>query len=120
MKIIFSILLAILTVLAIASGIAKITLMQNDVEFFGRYGFSAPLLIAFGVSQLIGGALLPWKGTRFAGATITACTFLVSLVLLLIDGNMPVSSVTAIATILLFLVMKLSWPFRSKDLTDRQ
>ena len=119
MKIVFSILLVILTVLAVSSGIAKITLMQNDVEFFGRYGFSNPMLVAFGVTQLIGGILMPWKKTRFAGATVTACTFLVSLAILLIDGNIPVSLVTAIATILLFVVMKLSWPFRSKDLTDR-
>lgn len=78
MKIGFSILLAILTVLAVSSGIAKIALMQNDVEFFGRYGFSARILIAFGVTQLIGGILLPWKRTRFPGATVTACTFIVS------------------------------------------
>lgn len=119
MKIGFSIVLAILTFLAVSSGIAKIALMQNDVEFFGRYGFSAQMLIAFGVTQLIGGILLPWKRTRFAGATITACTFLVSLVILLIDGNIPVSLVTAIATILLLVVMKLNWPSRSKDVTGR-
>ena len=115
----FSILLAVLTVLAISSGIAKIALMQNDVEFFGRYGFSNAMIIAFGTAQLAGGILLPWTRTRFAGATIIACTFLVSLVMLLIDGNIPVSIVTAIATSLLFVVMKLSWQSRSKDLNDR-
>ena len=119
MKIGFSILLAILTGLAVSSGIAKIALMQNDVEFFGRYGFSAPMLIAFGVTQLIGGILLPWKRTRFLGATVTACTFLVSLVILLIDGNIPISLVTALATFLLVVVMKLTWPSGSKDLADR-
>ena len=87
MKIGFYLLLALLTVLAVSSGMAKITLMQSDVEFFGRYGFSDSMLIAFGVAQLIGGILLPWKRTRFMGATVTACTFLASLVILFIDGN---------------------------------
>lgn len=119
MKIAFSILLAILTLLAIASGFAKIALVPNDVEFFGRYGFSDPMLIAFGVVQLIGGVLLPWRKTRFAGATVVACTFLISLVLLLVDGNIPVSLVTVFATLLLVVVMKQSWPGRSKDSTDR-
>lgn len=110
MKIAFSILLVLLTALAVLSGVTKITLMPNEVEFFSQYGFSNPMLIAFGAVQLVGGILLPWKKTRFAGATVVALTFLVSLAILLMDGNMPVSIVTAIVTILLFVVMKLSWP----------
>lgn len=115
MKTVFSIVLATLTILAVASGLAKIALTQNDVDFFGRYGFSAPMLIAFGAAQLIGGVLMPWKKTRFAGATVVAGTFLVSLAILLIDGNLPVSVVTAVATLLLFVVMKMSWPSRPTD-----
>ena len=119
MKTGFAILVAILTLLAVSSGIAKIALMPSEVEFFGRYGFANPVLIAFGVTQLIGGILLPWKRTRFVGATVIACTFLVSLAILLIDGNVAISVVTAIATSLLFLVMKVSWQSTSKDLPDR-
>lgn len=119
MRIGFPILLAVLTLLAVSSGIAKIALMPSEVEFFGRYGFSNPVLFAFGVAQLIGGILLPWRRTRLAGATVIACTFLVSLAILIIDGNMPISIVTAIATILLFVVMKVSWQSRSKGLTQR-
>jgi len=82
--------------------------MPEDVEFFGRDGFSNPMLIAFGATQLIGGVLMPFRKTRFVGAAIVAITFLVSLVLLLVDGNMPVSIVTAVATLLLGIVMKRS------------
>ncbi|MGI9237969.1 MAG: DoxX family protein [Woeseiaceae bacterium] len=109
MKIVLAILLAILTFLAVFSGITKISLMPQDVEFFGQYGFSNAMLIVFGAVQLIGGILLPFKKTRFWGATIVAITFLISLAILLMDGNIPVSVVTAVATLLLFLVMKLSW-----------
>jgi len=112
MKIAIVALLVILTFLALSSGMTKVVLVQQDVEFFGRYGFSNAMLIVFGAAQVLGGVMLPFRKTRFAGAAIVAGTFLVSLAILLMDGNIPVSIVTLIATLLLFLVMKLSW--RSK------
>lgn len=118
MKIAFAIVLVILTFLAISSGVAKIVLMQQDVEFFGRYGFSNTMLIAFGAIQLIGGIMMPLTRTRFVGAAIVASTFLVSLAILLMDGNIPVSIVTAVATLMLFVVMKLSWQSHAKESSD--
>ena len=113
MKIAYAILLVALALLAALSGFTKILLMPQDVEFFGQYGFSDPMLIAFGIAQLLGGILLPVKTTRFVGAAVIASTFLVSLTLLLIDGNIPVRIITGIVTLLLFGIMKLSWPSRS-------
>ena len=109
MKIAFTIVLVVLTFLAISSGITKVMLLQQDVDFFGRYGFSNQILVAYGVVQLIGGVLLPFDKTRFIGAAIVAITFLVSLVVLLMDGNIPVSIATIIMTLLLGVVMKQSW-----------
>ena len=109
MKIVFTVILAVLVFLAVSSGITKIVLMQQDVDFFGKYGFTNPILIAYGAVQLIGGILLPFKKTRFAGAAIVAATFLISLVVLLMEGNILVSIATIVATLLLGVVMKLSW-----------
>ena len=109
MKIVSAIILVVLIFLAGSSGIMKMMLMQQEVEFFGRYGFSNPLLIAYGATQLVGGLLLAFQKTRFTGAAIVAVTFLVSLVVLLMDGNIPVSIVTLVATALLGVVMKQSW-----------
>ena len=109
MKLASTIVLVILMFLAISSGITKIALMQQDVDFFGKYGFTNPILIAFGAMQLIGGVMLAFKKTRFSGAAIVAITFLISLVLLLIEGNIPVSIVTLLATLILGIVMKQSW-----------
>jgi hypothetical protein len=50
-----------------------------------------------------------------SGAAIVVITFLVSLVLLLIDGNIPVSIVTALATLMLGIVMKRSWKARPSE-----
>ena len=109
MKAISIIILTILTLLAVSSGITKILLMQQDVAFFGKYGFSEPILIAFGLVQLLGGLLLVFTKTRFVGAAIVAVTFLVSLAMLLMEGNIPVSIITLVATLLLGVVMKQSW-----------
>ncbi len=99
----------ILVLLAVSSGIAKILLMEQDVVFFAKYGFSNPVLIAFGLAQLLGGLLMTVKRSRFAGAAIVAITFLVSLALLLIEGNIAVSIVSVVAMLLLGVVMKQSW-----------
>lgn len=115
MKLASTIILILLVFLAISSGIAKMALMQQEVEFFGKYGFTNPILIGFGATQLIGGVLLPFKKTRFSGAAIVAITFLVSLVLLLVDGNIPVSIATVIATMLLGIVMKQSWDAKPSE-----
>lgn len=116
MKIAFTILLVILTALAIASGATKIALMQQEVEFFGRHGFSNPMILALGVAQVIGGIAMAFAKTRFYGAAIVAVTFLISLVALLMDGNVSVSIVTFVAMLLLGVVMRQSW--RARD--DRQ
>lgn len=109
MKLASTLILVILMFLAIASGLSKIALTQQEVDFFGKYGFSNPILIAFGAVQLIGGGLLALKKTRFFGAAIVAITFLISLALLLMEGNIPVSIVTLLATLMLGIVMKQSW-----------
>lgn len=109
MKIAHTVILVLLTILAVSSGITKVLLLQRDVDFFGQYGFSNMLLFIFGTVQLIGGFLLPFSKTRFIGAAIVAVTFIISLVVLLMDGNIPVGTVTLVMTLLLGVVMKQSW-----------
>ncbi len=112
MKIVFRIILTILVLLAVASGTTKILLMEQDADFFGKYGFSDPILVIFGLAQLIGGLLMTFVKTRFVGATVVAITFLVSLALVLLEGNMAVSVITGVALLLLVVIMKQSWRAR--------
>ena len=109
MKVVSTIILAILVLLAVSSGITKILLLPQDVDFFGKYGFSNPILVTYGLVQLIGGLLLVFAKTRLAGAVIVAITFLISLVVLLMEGNIPVSIATGIAIVLLGVVIRQSW-----------
>jgi len=83
-------------------------LMPQDVEVFSKYGFSDLILRLFGAIQLIGGILLPFRKTRIFAAAIIAITFFVSLFVLILEGNLPVSIATAVATLLLVLVMRRS------------
>ena len=115
MKIVLSIILAILVFLAISSGITKILLMQQDVVFFGKYGFTDPILIAYGTAQLIGGILLVFRKTRLVGAIAVAATFLISLAVLMMEGNIPVSIATIVATLLLGVVAKQNWKGASSN-----
>jgi hypothetical protein len=109
MKAVSTIILTVLILLASSSGITKILLMQQDVDFFGKYGFSDPILIVYGCVQLIGGLLMVFTKTRFVGAAIVAVTFLISLVVIAMEGNIPVGVATVVATLLSGVIMKQSW-----------
>ena len=109
MKTVSTVILVVLILLAVSSGITKVALLQQDVDFFGKYGFSNPLLIVYGLVQLIAGVLMAFSRTRFVAASIVAITFLMSLAMLLMEGDLPVSVATLVATLLLGVVMKQSW-----------
>lgn len=100
----FFVTLAVLVFLSTSSGIFKLMLMPQDVEFFSRYGFSKTGLQLYGAAQLLGGLLLVSPQLRFYGAVLVAITFLVSLFILVLDGNVVFSIVTTIATIVLLIV----------------
>ncbi|GJM06113.1 MAG: hypothetical protein DHS20C09_21090 [marine bacterium B5-7] len=106
MKIFNWIILAILVFLAVSSGVTKIMLMEQDVEFFSTYGFTNPLLIAYGTAQVIGGLLLIPPKTRVLGAIIVAITFVISLVMLIMANSWLFTVVTIISLLLLGMVIR--------------
>ena len=89
--------IAILVFLAVSSGVTKIALMEQDVAFFGAYGFTNPLLMAFGAIQLVGGLLLIAPKTRKVGAILVGITFAISAVLLFLHGSIIQGLVTCVA-----------------------
>ena len=109
MRSVSTVTLVILVLLAVSSGTTKILLMEQDVNFFIGNGFTSLMLMTFRFVQVLGGLSMVFAKTRFVGAAIVAITFLVSFVMLVFDGNLPVSIVTAIAILLLGVVMKRSW-----------
>ena len=108
MNILHKVNMVILIFLATSSGVTKIMLMPQDVEFFGNYGFTNPILIAYGAVQLVGGILLIFKKARLIGSIIVAITFLISAVVLIMAGNIPFTVFTFVAMLMLGVVMKQS------------
>ena len=108
MNIYLNVILGILVFLAVSSGVTKIMLMPQDVEFFGNYGFTNPILITYGAVQVVGGILLVFRKTRFFGALIVAITFLISAVVLIMAKNIPVTIITFVAVLMLGVIMKQS------------
>lgn len=84
-------------------------LMQQDVEFFAEYGFTDSILIAYGITQVLGGGLLVLPKTRIVGAIVVAITFLISLVVLVMAGNIPIAFITLVCVALLGLIIKQSF-----------
>jgi hypothetical protein len=107
MKVVQIAVLWMLIFLAVSSGISKIVLMQQDVDFFGKFGFATSVLVAFGFAQLVGGLLMIAPKTRIPGTVVVAISFLISAVLLFLDGNYIVAAITLIAT------AGLAWILRS-------
>ena len=106
MKIFLIVVLVVLVFLAISSGVTKVLLMEQDVNFFGKYGFTKSILVGFGIAQIIGGCLLVFEGTRLIGASVVAITFFISLVLLVMEGNILISVFTIIALAMLGLLTR--------------
>ena len=103
-KVFFNLILVALIFLTVFSGVTKILLMQQDTELFDQYGFTNPVLIAYGATQLIGGLLLVLPRTRATGAIIVAVTFLISVIVLTMAGKVLVTVVTLFFTLLLEFV----------------
>lgn len=79
--------LVLLTLLSIYSGIAKISLLPNEMEFFQGAGFTENILILYGAAQLLGGLLLIFRKTRLEGAIVMIATFAISTVIIFKAGN---------------------------------
>jgi hypothetical protein len=97
MNLVRLIVIAILALLAAFSGATKIMLMEQEVAFFGSFGFTHPMLIAFGIAQLVGSLMLIARSTRLYGALLIAASFAISAGLLLMAGSLAAATITLIA-----------------------
>jgi uncharacterized membrane protein YphA (DoxX/SURF4 family) len=93
--------IAALMFLSISSGVTKIMLMPQDRIFFIRAGFSDPLIIGFGLVQVLGGILLALPKFRKIGAITIGVTFAVSAYLLFQAGNTRLALITVAFILLL-------------------
>jgi hypothetical protein len=86
-KIINLLIVAIIALLSIAAGLAKVMQTQQEMEFLQGLGLNSFLIVGFGLVQIIGGVLLVPKKTRMPGAILVALAFAVSTALIFMGGN---------------------------------
>ena len=88
MKIVNILIIAIIVVLSIAAGLAKVMQTQQEMEFLQGFGLSSALIVSFGLVQILGGVLLVPQKTRLAGAVLATSALVVSTVLIFVGGNL--------------------------------
>jgi hypothetical protein len=108
MKIVNNLLIIILALMSIAAGAAKIMLAPQEVQFLQSFGMNNPVIIIFGVIQIIGGALLAHKRVRLYGAFIVALGLLASTALIFFSGNVTFGLFSLLSVVLAIFVIKQS------------
>lgn len=88
MKVINKVILGLLGVLSLAAGGAKVLRVPDEAQFFEDAGLGVAAMIAFGVVQMVAGALLLIQKTRVAGALIAAIMFASSAAMIFMSGNL--------------------------------
>ena len=88
MKIVNILIIAIVALLSVAAGLAKVMQTQQEMEFLQGFGLSTALIVAFGLVQILGGVLLVPKKTRLPGAILATSALVVSTVLIFVGGNL--------------------------------
>ena len=87
MKIVNILIIAIVALLSIAAGLAKVMQTPQEMEFLQSFGLSSALIVAFGLVQISGGVLLVPQKTRMLGAVLATTALVVSTVLIFVGGN---------------------------------
>jgi len=87
LKIVNILIIAIVALLSIAAGLAKVMQTPQEMEFLQSFGLSSALIVAFGLVQMSGGVLLVPQKTRMLGAVLATTALVVSTVLIFVGGN---------------------------------
>ncbi|XOV77999.1 MAG: hypothetical protein ACFHVJ_13730 [Aestuariibacter sp.] len=87
MKILTIALIAIVALLSIAAGLAKLMAVPEEVQFLQQFGFNALAISLYGVIQVSAGLLLSIPKSRMIGVAITIVAFGLSTVLIFVSGN---------------------------------
>lgn len=96
--------LVLVTALSITAGLPKIGRIPQEVQFFADTGCGTSALVAFGILQLGGGAMLIFRSSRVPGAVVAAVMFLASAVMLLRSGEVAFGLVSLLPVVMAAIV----------------
>jgi len=104
--------LIVLILLGISAGVAKILKMPEELAFFQAVGLGESIVLLFGIVQLVGGILLIFRRTRFAGALVSTSTYLASAIMIFVSGAI---SFGAISMLPVFMSGWIAWDSSKGD-----
>ncbi len=99
------ILTIVIALLSLAAGIAKVMQVPQEVEFLTGQGLSLNMIMAFGITQILGGVLLLIPKTKLIGGIISLIAFVVSAVLVFKSGNIAFALISTIPAFILTLII---------------
>jgi len=113
-KILYFILIALISLLSVVAGLAKVLQVPQEVQFLQMFGFNSTLVISYGVIQVCGGILLAIPKTIKIGATITMFAFGLSTLLIGINGDYIFALISLLPIALTALIFKQSSQLAAK------
>ncbi len=87
MKIANIILIAVMALLSIAAGLAKVMQVPKEMAFLTGLGLDNTMIFIFGAIQIVGGILLAIPKSKMYGSVLVVIAFLVSAILVFVGGN---------------------------------
>jgi hypothetical protein len=106
MRILQVILLAIVVLLGLGSGIAKVMLLPDEVAFFGKTGLTELGIQILGTIQMIAALMLPFRKACLLGGFILGITFLISTALIFTSGKVFFGMFSILPIALLVLILR--------------
>jgi hypothetical protein len=96
LKIVNILIVAVIAILSVAAGLAKVMRSPQEIEFLQGLGLSIFVIMVYGLIQIIGGVLMAPEKTRMPGAVLVTLGFVVSTVLIFIGGNVTFGLISVI------------------------
>ena len=87
MKVFNILIVAVIALLSIAAGLAKVLQTQQEMEFLQGLGLSTFLIVVFGLAQVLGGIMMAPDKTRLHGTVLVTFALILSTILLFMGGN---------------------------------
>ena len=92
--------LVLLILLGGAAGFAKVTQAPPEIAFFAGIGLGAMVVVVFGVLQIAGAVSLIFAKTRLIGAILLDVTFSLSVVMILMTGQIGFALVSVVPVLM--------------------
>ncbi len=96
----------LLALLGIAAGTSKLLQVPQEMAFFqGEMGYSAEVIMVFGLLQFVAGVMLVFKQTRMVGGALLGLTLLLSAIVVFMAGKIGFGIVSLVPVLMADLLV---------------